>query len=213
MFNLLYKELRLAAHPTLYVFMLMGALIIIPSYPYSVVFLFGCLAPFITFLFGRETRDTYYTALLPVRKSDVVKGKCLMIVFAQIGELLFSIPFAILHAYLFPGKNIVGMEPNVTYYGFGFLCFALFNLVFLTQFYRTAYKVGKSFILAMIPVTVVMVGMETISHIPSLKWLDRTETDMLIRQIPILAAGIFLYLFGTIAAYHLAVDHFDKVDL
>lgn len=213
MFNLLYNELRLAAHPTLYVFMLMGALIIIPSYPYSVVFLFGCLAPFITILFGRETRDTYYTALLPVRKSDVVKGKCLMIVFVQLGELLFSVPFAILRTHLFTEGNQVGLEANVAYYGFGFLCFALFNLIFLTQFYKTAYKAGKSFILAMIPVSVVMVGMETLSHVPSLQWLNSVESDMLRLQLPILAAGIFLYLFATIGAYHLATGYFDKVDL
>ena len=213
MFNLLYKELRLAAHPTLYVFMLMGALIIIPSYPYSVVFLFGCLAPFITFLFGRETRDTYYTALLPVRKSDVVKGKFLMIVFVQLGELLFSIPFALLRTHLFTERNQVGLEANVAYYGFGFLCFALFNLIFLTQFYQTAYKAGKAFILAMIPVSVVMVGMEGLSHVPSLQWLDGVEPHMLRLQLPILIAGIFLYLFATIGAYHLATGYFDKVDL
>ena len=43
MSELLYKELRLAAHPSLYVFMCMGALLLIPAYPYSVVFFFGCL--------------------------------------------------------------------------------------------------------------------------------------------------------------------------
>ena len=44
MFNLLYKELRLAAHPNLFIFTLLGALVIVPAYPYGMVFLFGCLA-------------------------------------------------------------------------------------------------------------------------------------------------------------------------
>ena len=50
MTNLLYKELRLAAHPTLYIFSLMGILVLVPNYPYTVVVLFGCLASYITFI-------------------------------------------------------------------------------------------------------------------------------------------------------------------
>lgn len=42
MFDLLYKELRLAAHPNLYIFTLLGVLVIVPAYPYGMVFLFSC---------------------------------------------------------------------------------------------------------------------------------------------------------------------------
>ena len=52
--KLLYKEFMLAAHPSLIIFTLLGCLVIVPAYPYSVIFMFGCLAPFITFMFARE---------------------------------------------------------------------------------------------------------------------------------------------------------------
>ena len=65
MMRLLYKEFRLSAHPTLYIFIFMGALILIPEYPYCMVFFFGCLAPFITLYNGRENHDAFYTASLP----------------------------------------------------------------------------------------------------------------------------------------------------
>ena len=68
MLKLLYKEFRLCAHPTLYIFIFMGVLILIPDYPYCVVFLFGCLAPFITLYNGRENHDAFYTSFLPVKK-------------------------------------------------------------------------------------------------------------------------------------------------
>ncbi len=58
MFNLLYKELRLATHPNLYIFTLLGALVYCPAYPYGMVFIFGCLGPYISFMYGRET-DRY----------------------------------------------------------------------------------------------------------------------------------------------------------
>lgn len=68
MFNMLYKEIRLSAHPNLFIFTLLGMLVIVPAYPYGMVFIFGCLGPYITMMYGRETNDIYYTALLPVKK-------------------------------------------------------------------------------------------------------------------------------------------------
>ncbi len=90
--NLLYKELALAAHPTSIVFAFLGCLVIVPAYPYTVIFMFGCLAPYLTFLYARETNDAWYTAVLPVTKRENVKGKCLLIVSLQIFQLLISIP-------------------------------------------------------------------------------------------------------------------------
>ena len=56
-----YKEMRLVAHPTSIVFAFLGCLVLVPSYPYSVIFMFGCLAPYITFLNARETNDDEQT--------------------------------------------------------------------------------------------------------------------------------------------------------
>ena len=50
MMRLLYKEIRLAAHPNSIVFAFLGCLVLVSAYPYSVIFMFGCLAPYITFL-------------------------------------------------------------------------------------------------------------------------------------------------------------------
>lgn len=66
--KLLYKEFALAAHPSLFIFTFLGCLVIVPAYPYSVIFMFGCLAPFITFMFARENNDAWFTAILPVKK-------------------------------------------------------------------------------------------------------------------------------------------------
>ena len=75
MMTLLYKEMRLAAHPTSIVFAFLGCLVLVPSYPYSVIFMFGCLAPYITFLNARETNDVWYTAVLPSNKTGKRSGK------------------------------------------------------------------------------------------------------------------------------------------
>ena len=140
MSELLYKELRLAAHPSLYVFMCMGALLLIPAYPYSVVFFFGCLGLFQSFMFDRETRDVFYTALLPRPKRDIVKGKLLLAVFSQLVQLTLSLPFALLRTLYLPEGNPAGMEPNIAWYGFGLMVYGIFDLVYFTQFYKPPTK-------------------------------------------------------------------------
>ncbi|HPZ51499.1 MAG TPA: ABC-2 transporter permease [Clostridia bacterium] len=190
MFNLIYKELRLSAHPNLFIFTLLGILVIVPAYPYEMVFIFGCLGPYITTVYGRETNDIYYTALLPVRKTDIVKAKCLVFVLAQMTQILISIPFAFLRVVVLPAGNPAGIEANVAYYGFGFIIYAVFNMIFLVTFFKTAYKAGKAVLQAIIPASLIMILMEVLVHFPQFKWLDSTRANDLPKQFPILLFGI-----------------------
>jgi len=213
MSDLLYKELRLAAHPSLFIFMCMGALLLIPAYPYSVMFFFGCLGLFQSAMFDRETRDVFYTALLPRPKRDAVKGKLLLAVFAQVVQLAVSLPFAFLRTLYLPAGNPVGMEPNAAYYGFGLMIYGVFNLVFFTQFYKTAYKAGVSFLIALIPTTLGIIAVEAVVHFPGMEWLDGMDGASLLRQVPILLAGILVYLAADAAAFLISARRFERVDL
>ena len=213
MMTLLYKEMRLAAHPTSIVFAFLGCLVLVPSYPYSVIFMFGCLAPYITFLNARETNDVWYTAVLPVTKRESVLGKCLLIVLFQMFQLLFSIPFVLLRYTLNIANNPVGLDATVAWYGFGFFLYAVFDLVFLTAFYKNGYKVGKSFILAAIPMVLLMAAIETTARIPALIWMDSFLPEHLLMQLPILIAGIVSYGVLVPLAYRISAKSFEKVDL
>lgn len=151
MMTLLYKELRLCAHPTSVVFAFLGCLVLVPAYPYSVIFLFGCLAPYITFVNARETNDAWYTATLPVTKRESVRAKCLLIVSLQLFQLLFSIPFTLLRRALGVPNNPVGLDATLAWYGFGLMIYAAFDLAFFPAFYKSGYKAGKAFIVASVP--------------------------------------------------------------
>lgn len=213
MTTLLYKEMRLVAHPTSIVFTFFGCLVLVPSYPYSVIFMFGCLAPYITFLNTRETNDGWYTAVLPVTKRESVLGKCLLVVFFQLFQLLFSIPFALLRNMLNIANNPVGLDATVAWYGFGLISYAIFDLIFLTAFYKNGYKAGKSFILAAIPMVLLMIAIEVIAHIPALFWMDSYQSKHLLTQLPILIAGIICYGVLAPLAYRISAKRFEKVDL
>ena len=211
--TLLYKEMRLVAHPTSIVFAFLGCLVLVPSYPYSVIFMFGCLAPYITFLNARETNDVWYTAVLPVTKRESVLWKCLLVVFFQLFQLLFSIPFVLLRNTMNIANNPVGLDATVAWYGLGFFLYAVFDLAFLTTFYKNGYKVGKSFIFATIPMVLLMVAIESTAHIPALTWVDSYQPKHLLIQLPILLAGIVFYGVFVSLAYRISAKRFEKVDL
>ena len=213
MMTLLYKEMRLVAHPTSIVFSFLGCLVLVPAYPYSVVFMFGCLAPYITFVNARETNDAWYTAILPVTKRESVRGKCLLIVSMQLFQLLFSIPFALLRHALHIENNPVGLDATLAWYGFGLLVYAVFDLVFFPAFYKNGYKAGKAFIFASIPMVLLMFTVEAVAHIPELSWLDSYQPQHMLMQMPVLAVGILCYTVFLFLAYRMSVKRFNRVDL
>lgn len=211
MMTLLYKELRLCAHPTSVVFAFLGCLVLVPAYPYSVIFLFGCLAPYITFVNARETNDAWYTATLPVTKRESVRAKCLLIVSLQLFQLLFSIPFTLLRRALGVSNNPVGLDATLAWYGFGLMIYAAFDLAFFPAFYKSGYKAGKAFIVASVPMLLGMIAAESTAHIPALAWLDSDAHWR--RQLPVLAAGMACYAALLPLACRISEGRFERVDL
>ena len=211
MMTLLYKELRLCAHPTSVVFAFLGCLVLVPAYPYSVIFLFGCLAPYITFVNARETNDAWYTAVLPVTKRESVRAKCLLIVSLQLFQLLFSIPFTLLRRALGVPNNPVGLDATLAWYGFGLMIYAAFVLAFFPAFYKSGYKAGKAFIVASVPLLLGMIAVESAAHIPALAWLDSDEHWR--RQLPVLLAGAACYAALLPLACRISERRFERVDL
>jgi hypothetical protein len=191
----------------------MGVLVIVPAYPYGMVFIFACLGPYITFMYGRETNDIYYSALLPISKRDIVKSKLMLVCLSQMVSLLISLPFAFLRIILLPDGNPAGIEANAMFYGFGFLTFALFNLLFMTEFFKTAYKAGRAFLVAIVPAALVVITMEALVHFPMFAWMDSTQASAFARQLPFLLIGIVLYALSTWAAYKISAKRFEKVDI
>lgn len=211
--TLLYKELRLSAHPTSLVFLFSGCLVLVPSYPYCVIFLFGCLAPYLTFLNAREMNDLWYTALLPVSRRESVRGKCLLTVLFQLFQLLFSVPFVFLRHALDIPNNPVGLDAAPGWYGCGLFIYGCFDLIFLPAFYTSGYKAGKSFLMAAVPMTVMIAAAESSAHIPALAWMDSCRPECLRMQVPVLAAGLICYAVFLCLAYRSAARRFEKAAL
>lgn len=211
---LLYKQFRLVCHPMTLVFCLFGAMLLIPSYPYTVAFFYVTLGIFFTFMNIREQRDLYYAAILPIRKRSAVKASVLFVAIIELSSLVIAVPFAVLSVRSNPeGGNIVGMDPNVALFGAALLLYALFNAIFLCEFYKTAYKVGASYLKAVIPMAIGMMVCEALVHFPGMAWLDAVDSAGQWRQLPVLLLGLAVYVTGLLLTCRCAAGRYEKVDL
>lgn len=84
MHALLAKEFRLVVHPATYMLVVLGALVLIPSWPYAVIILYGILVAFFNAQNAREMRDLSYSFALPVSRRDMVRARVLVMIIIEL---------------------------------------------------------------------------------------------------------------------------------
>jgi magnesium-transporting ATPase (P-type) len=213
--DLLAKEIRLAMHPTALLFLPLSAMLLIPNYPYYVVFFYTGLAVFFTCLAGRENHDVFYTLSLPVRKRDIVKARYALVVGMQLAQMVLALPFAALRqSFSLPG-NQVGMDANIAFFGFSFVMLGIFNLVFFAVYYADTDKVGKAFNLSSIAVAAYMIVAEACAHVvPFVRdRLDTKDPLFLSEKLLVLFLGALFYTFATLASCRKSIALFERLDL
>ena len=215
--QLLYKEWKLVALPVMYLFALLAFLLLVPSYPYTIVFFYTCLSIFLSTLTARENRDVQYMAALPIPKRDFVKARYLLVVSAELIHLACCVPFAIVRATALPYANQAGIEANIAFFAVGLLVFALFNRVFLGSLFRDIYRVGPAFLKASLAAFPVILLAEASVHVSAALWGGCFWDSMLPRdqllQLPLLLAALLLFAALTLWGYRRDVRHFERQDL
>lgn len=101
----------------------------------------------------------------------------------------------------------MGMDANVAFFGLSFLMLGLFNLIFFTKYYKNTDKVGTSFLLGTIVISIFMIIAEASVHVvPFIKnYLDTKDPEFLGYKVVVLAAGIVLYIVLTLFSYQRSV--------
>lgn len=217
MSTLIKKEFTLTAAPLTYVFLAFAGMTMIPGYPVLVCGFFICLGIFYTFQFAREYNDVLFTALLPVRKRDVVRVRYLFVVYIQLlgvcvcGILTILRMTALRDAQVYRTNPL--MNANPAFLAYLLVIMLLFNLIFLGGFYRTAYYYGKPFVLFCVAAFAVVGLGETLHHIPGLTWLNDCEGAGVGRQLALLAAAVLIYAAGTLLSMKRSEERFEKLDL
>ena len=213
--ELMYKEFKLSMQPIAYIFLSLSALLCIPNYPYYVTFFYTCLGIFFVFQLNRENRDVHYMMALPIRKRDIVKARFYLVVFIELAQVITCIPFAFIRDKFIPMNNQVGIEANVAFIGLSFIMLGLFNFIFLTQYYKSGYKIGVPFVKASTMMFFYIVVAEVMLRvIPYMRdYCDSVSMQNQIKQLPVLLLGVILYIGITLLAYEKSAYNFDKLDL
>ncbi len=212
---LLKKDLRLVLHPTALLFLGLSAMVLIPSYPYYVLFFYTCLGIFFTCLNGREFDDLPFTMTLPVRKRDIVRARFLLAVLLELAQMAVTALLALLRGVLIPMENPVGMEANTAFFGLSFLLLGLFHLIFFRIYFRNPQRVGVAFLWGSLAVFLYITVMETLTHIlPFFRdCLDTPDPRFLGEKLPVLGIGILGYGLMTLLALRRAERNFEALDL
>ncbi|SFB30726.1 ABC-2 family transporter protein [Acetitomaculum ruminis DSM 5522] len=215
--NILKKEMFLTASVVTYVFILFGLMFFLPGYPILCGAFFSALGIFKSFESAREANDIVFSALLPIAKKDVVKGKYYFVCTIEVSSLFLMMLAMILRMTLLSDstvyRNNVMMNANLFALGAAFIIFGLFNWIFVMGFFKTAYKYGKPFVIFIIVAFLSIGVFEALHHIPGFEGLNAFGCDNIILQLSMLIVGLLIYILMTILSCKKACEYFERIDL
>lgn len=218
--NYLYKEFKLGLSPINWTFLIMPCMLLIPSYPCYVPFYYICLSIMFIFNNGEINKDMQYSFILPVKKSDIVKARCLLVAVYELITIALGIIFAFINIKISPtSTNPAGIACNVAFFGLLLIVFSGFNFFFFKSFYKKGEKPGFPFLLGSIAFWILYgifefpIWTSNITNIEYFNVLDKVDGASMIKQLPILAAGIVIYVLGWIVTYKVSAKKFEKVNL
>lgn len=215
--NLLRKEMRLCASILSYLFTLFGLMFLLPGYPILCGAFFVSLGLFQSFQTAREANDIVFSALLPVAKKDVVKGKYFFVCMIEAFAMILMAVSVILRMTVFSGSAVYRSNAlmNANFFALGAACviFGLFNWIFVRGFFKTAYKFARPFVLFVVVAFLSIFAAESLHHVPGLEILNAFGTDHLVIQLLLLAAGMIVFLLLTVLSCRRACEDFERIDL
>lgn len=214
---LIKKEMRLGASILTYLFLAFFLMTLLPGYPILCGAFFITLGMFQSWQSAREANDIVYSALLPVAKRDVVKGKFLFAVCIELTGFLGMAIVTLVRMTVLADAAVYRqnalMNANPFFLGLALVIFGLFNLIFIAGFFKTAYKFARPFVSYIIVCFLVITVGEALHHVPGLGALNAFGFAHLALQLTLLLGGAAAYALLTWWAYRLSCARFEKIDL
>lgn len=215
--NILLKEIKLSASILSFLFILFGFMFFLPGYPILCGAFFVTLGIYQGFLNAREANDIVFSALLPISKSDVVKGKYIFVCFIESCGILLMLIAALIRMTVLVDSVVYRsnamMNANLFALGAAFVIFGLFNVIFLGGFFRTAHNLGKPFVIYIIAGFLCIGVFEALHFIPALNAVNAFGFDEIGVQLGGLIGGMVLFLVMTFLSFKTSCKNFEKVDL
>ena len=215
--SLLNKDIRLWASPLAWLFLLAAGMTMLPGYPILMGSFFVCFGIFQSFQSGRENNDILYSALLPIRKTDVVRSKYRFAVMIQMIGFVAMATLTVLRMTCMATSAVYQtnalMNATPYYLGFVLLVFTAFNVCFVGGFFKTAYQIGIPFLIYGIATFLIIVVGEVLHHLPGLSYLHTQGGEKVGLQLCFLAVCAIFYAISTLLSCRASMRRFERIDL
>ncbi len=216
--NLLYKEIVLCVPVQTWILCALSITIIIPSYPSLVAFLYPLAAFISIFTISSGNRDLLYSASLPIRKSDIVKGRVLLLIFLEVCSIVISIPFGIIKKVLLEGMSIdyTDLGVNLVTYSIILFIYGLFNLIAIPWWYKkpTVKNVWPFIVADIAAFPIISCSIALFAIYPEAATLVNSfEGKGLLVQLLSLSGGLVAFFMMSALSYLLGAKTFKKVDM
>ncbi|GIP57509.1 ABC-2 transporter permease [Paenibacillus sp. FSL W8-0186] len=215
--NLVMKDIKLGVHPMFFIMPFMtGALMLIPGWIYFIVLLYFVWIT-VPNMFNqfRSQNDLMFTSMMPVTKRDIVKARIIVVAGLEVLHIVIAMGYSLITLRLYPNMNYIFFPPNLGFWGLCFAMLAIFNLVFIPIYYKTAYKIGAA-LLYSITAAMLFAGIAQWLGFQSPMMSDifyDTDAYSRVLQAYILIAGIVIFIALTAIAYRIGVKRFLKVEI
>ncbi len=209
--NLVYKELFLSVNKFFYVLpILLAGLIMIPQWIYMLVFMyfFWISVPQIFSAYLAQ-QDYEFTTVLPVTKAQIAKSKGLTIIILELYHFILAVIAGIVHNLVYGSFNIfINISP--AFYGYVLIMFALFNIIYLPLYFRTAYHFGKPLIYGVIVSTIFGIGLELLALL--VPWASNIiDNPNILFQLDMLVAGIAIFVGLSWIALNRSARNYEQI--
>ena len=217
MYNLMMKDLKLGVHPMFFVMpFLTGALMLVPGWIYFIVLMYFCWIT-VPNMFGqfKAQNDLMFTSMMPVSKQDMVKARVAVLAGLEILHMVTAMIYGWFTIRLYPHLEYYFFPPHMGFWGMCFAMLAIFNLIFIPMYYKTAYKSGGATIASITAATLFAAIAQWLGIrsplLSDIFYGDGIHDGGL--QVSILIAGIVIFIAFTFIGYRIGMRRFLRVEV
>ncbi len=217
MYNLVMKDLRIGINPWFLALpFLAGALMLIPGWIYFVVLQYFLWIS-VPNIFGqfKAQNDLLFTTAIPVSREVIVKARVTVIVLLELLHVGVAMIFSVFTFHLYPNMKYFFFAPHLGFWGLCFVMLAIFNVIFIPMYYKTAYKYGFAVTASIAAVILYSAGAQWlgIQNAYIFDMFNGSGADHTFLHLSILIAGIAIFAISTVVACRIAIKRFEKVDI
>lgn len=208
--KLLYKEFKLSINKFFLILPIMlSLLLLIPNWLFMLVFMYFFWISIPNIYSGYIAQNDYsFTMLLPVTKADIVKSKAFSLIALELVHVVLAAIFGIIHVLIYGRYNFF-IDVTPALFGYAFLMYGIFNILFLPKYFKTAYFFGKALVLGVAVTLIFGLGIEFLVFFP--RFATIIDPQVLTTELLYLLVGVLSFIGLSFIAVKKSITNYENI--